>query len=175
MTITTDRTTTDAADALDALTLRQRAAQEATAGAREQLTTARHDLADTLAAGQQPTGEHLSRLATTRDGLELAELLELGLGRERQRIAAALEDGRPAPLVDDPRGLVTICIVGAAGRHACNQPSTGRPLLGGQVVAVTPDDALDLARAGYAEVSGPVPSWWPPYVAATGQLAASRA
>lgn len=163
------------ADQLDPVTAQQRGAQDATATAREALSTIRHHLADASAAGTPPTEQQLEHLAAARDRLELAELHELGLARERRRLLDEAGDRPPSPLVDDPRGIVRVRVVGKPGRHACNQPSTGRALLGGQLVDVTADDAVALAVAGYAELVGALPAWWPHEVPATGQLAAALA
>ncbi len=160
----------DHADALDELTAQQRAAQDLTAAAREQRATVRHDIADQLAVDAAVTDEQLDRLAATQEVLELAELRELGLARARRRLVEQqLGTGEAAPLTDDPRGVVRIRVAGRPGRHACNQPSTGRALEGGQELDVTPDDAIDLATAGYVELVGEAPAWWPRTIPAHGQ------
>lgn len=162
------------ADQLDEVTAEQRAAQDEHADAVAALAAIRHRLADASAAGEAPSDDDLDALAVARDRVERAELHTLGLARKRRRITDEQREQPAPPLPDDPRGIVRVVIAGKAGRHVCNQPTTGRPLLGGQLVDVTPDDATFLAEQGYAELVGPAPEWWPSRIPATGQVAAAR-
>jgi hypothetical protein len=52
-------------------------------------------------------------------------------------------------------------VAGIPGHHSCNQPSTGRKLIGSEELTLPADDALALAGMGHVRVVGKVPSWWP--------------
>lgn len=163
------------ADQLDTVTAQQRTAQDERDDAATALAALRAQLADTSAAVGEVTAADLGRLSIARDRVERAELLVIGLARRRQHLADEQRGSSTPPPVDDPRGIVRVLIAGKAGRHACNQPSTGRALLGGQAVDVTAEDALALATSGYSELAGDAPAWWPRHIAAHGQLAAALA
>lgn len=170
--MTTDTLT---AELLDEVTAQQRTAQDDQAAAIAELAEVTHRLADAAADGLKPTDDELDLLAVADDNVKRAALRVLGLARRRQRLEAEQRGSTTAPTPGDPRGIVRVRIAGKAGRHACNQPSTGRALEGGQVLDVTAGDALALAELGYAELVGDRPEWWPQRIPATGQaLAAAR-
>ena len=151
-------TTTDQAAELEAITERQAAAREATARARAELAAAKAARAaavvdDTL------TARHVERLDDAREELELCEDVESELARRRR----ALTGDVPAP-VSEAAGesrTVRVRVAGIHGRHSCNQPSTGRALMGGEELTIPADDALSLASGGHVRVVGKIPAWWP--------------
>lgn len=143
---------------LEALVEQQTAAQAATAQARAELAAARAARAAAV-VDDSLTAQHIERLADARDDLEVCEDVESELARRHRAIAGEL----PAPVFDgvgDSR-TVRVLIAGAPGRHSCNQPSSGRALMGGEELTLPADDALALAGHGHARVLGKVPAWWP--------------
>lgn len=152
-------TTTDQAAELEAITARQAAAREATARARAELAAAKAARA-TAVVDDTLTAQHVERLDDAREELELCEDVESELARRRRVLVSEV----PAPVVDgigDNR-TVRVRVTGIPGRHSCNQPSTGRPLFGGQDVELPADDAVALAQGGHVYVTEqPVPGWWP--------------
>lgn len=143
---------------LEALVEQQIAAQAATAQARAVLAGARAARAAAV-VDDNLTAQHIERLADARDDLEVCEDVESELARRHRAMAGEL----PAPIsegVGDSR-TVRVLIAGAPGRHSCNQPSTGRALIGGEDLTLPAGDALTLAGMGHVRIVGKVPGWWP--------------
>jgi hypothetical protein len=152
----TDTTSTPAAE-LEALTERQTAAREATARARAELAAAKAARADAV-IDDTLTAQHVERLDDAREELELCQDVETRLEHRRRTLAG------DAPPVSDAAGdtrSVRVRVAGILGRHSCNQPSTGRRLMGGEEVTLPADDALALATGGHVRPVGKLPSWWP--------------
>ena len=124
---------------LEALSEQQTAAREATGRARAELAAARAARAAAVVDGTV-TAQHVERLDDARDELEVCEDVESELARRRR----ALADEAPAPASEasgDTR-TVRVLVAGLHGRHSCNQPSTGRALMGGEELTLPADDAL---------------------------------
>ena len=150
-------TTTDTADQLDALTAQLEAATNATAAARAELAAAKAARGDAIVAGTLEES-HSARVLAARERLEVCLETEHALTRRRR----TLTDDAPvaASEAGDSR-TVRVRVAGIPGRHSCNQPSTGRRLMGGEELTLPADDALALATGGHVRVVGKVPSWWP--------------
>lgn len=153
--MTTDTTDVDAQ--LDAL-----AEQIATTAAAA--TEARTDLAEAKAARGDAVADgtledsHSARVIAARERLEVCTETEHALIRRRRTLS------NETPAVSSAAGdsrTVRVTITGTPGRHACNLPSSGRRLMGGDDLTVTADDALTLAAGGYVRTVGKLPDWWP--------------
>lgn len=143
---------------LEALTEQQAAAREATARARAELSAARAARAAAVVDGTV-TAQHVERLDDARDELEVCEDVESELSRRRRALAG--EAPAPASEASGDTRSVRVLVAGFHGRHSCNQPSTGRALMGGEELTLPADDALSLATGGHVRVLGKVPAWWP--------------
>jgi len=150
-------TTTDTAEQLDALTAQLEAATTATADARAELAAAKAARGDAIVAGTLEES-HSGRVLAARERLEVCLETEHALTRRRR----TLTNDAPAPVSEagDSR-TVRVRVAGIHGHHSCNQPSTGRKLIGGEELTLPADDALALAGMGHVRVVGKVPSWWP--------------
>lgn len=142
---------------LEALVEQQTAARAATARARAELSAARAARAAAVVDGTA-TAQHVERLDDARDELEVCEDVETELARRRTALA-----GEAPALVSESGDsrTVRVLVVGHHGHHSCNQPSTGRALMGGEELTLPADDALALATGGHVRVVGKVPAWWP--------------
>lgn len=155
MTSTTATHDDDMSAQLEALSEQQAAAREATARARAELAAARAVRAAAVVDGTV-TAQHVERLDDARDDLEVCEDVESELARRRRTLAGEA----PAPASEgagDTR-TVRVLVAGIHGRHSCNQPSTGRALMGGEELTLPGDDALSLATGGHVRVLGKVPA-----------------
>lgn len=154
--MTTTTTTTSAAE-LDALTEKLAAATAATAEARAELAAAKAARGDATIDGTI-ADTHSARVLAAEASVDVCLEAEHALSRRRR----VLLDDAP-PLVSDAGDsrTVRVRILGRAGSHACNQPSTGGRLEGGAEVTLPADDALSLAAGGYVLPLDALPAWWP--------------
>lgn len=169
----TDTTPTDANAfaELDALATRQTAAHAATARAVDELNAAKAARGDAIVDGNL-AGHHVQRVDDALDALEECREVESALERRRRALAG------DAPALESESGdtrVVAVKVLGPAGRHVGNQPSTGRPLLGGESLVLPAEDATALAGGGYISVVGRLPDWWPRSVPAIFDDTATRA
>jgi hypothetical protein len=158
MTNTTAHHDDDVTADLEDLRDRQATARAATAQAHGSLAAARAARAAAIVDGNL-AAQHIERLADARNDLEECVDVEAELARRY----TALAGEAPAPAATgfgDPR-TVRVRVAGFTGRHSCNQPSTGRALIGGEELTLPADDALTLAGMGHVRVVGKVPAWWP--------------
>lgn len=157
---------------LEALVEQQHTAHAATVQARDELAAARAARASAVVDGTM-TAQHIERLADARDDLEVCEDVELELTRRRRTLAG------DAPATASESGdsrTVRVRVLGRTGTHSCNQPSTGRHLIGGDELTIPADDALSLAQGGHISVlEQPVPKWWPRHIPAVLDDSALRA
>lgn len=153
----TTTTRTDTADELAALAEQLEAATTATADARAELAAAKAARGDAIVAGT-PQNSHSSRVLAARERLDVCLETEHALTRRRRSL---VNDAPPTVSEASDSRTVRITVTGIPGQHACNQPSTGRKLHGGEELTLPADDALALVGHGYVRVVGQVPFWWP--------------
>lgn len=154
MTTTATTRADDLRADVDAATEASQAAHDAMITARADVDAALTALGDAQVTGQDPT-PLLERVTLARDALTLAETAASAWERHRRHLTGYLP---PAGPEQDGR-TVTVHVFGPEGKHVANT-SNGRKLHGGERLAIDAADALSLVPS-YAEIDGPLPSWWP--------------